>query len=69
MTKFQNPSFSSPANNESYSSNYDRSFGKLCGYRDENGELCCDKLKWYGKSLCYEHLEAIGIVPEKPETD
>lgn len=67
MTKFQNPSFNSPANNKRYSENYDRVFGKSCEYEDEEGR--CPNKKFETRNMCLRHLIETGNEPEKPETD
>jgi len=64
MTKFMNKSFSSPANNNKYRSNYDRVFGKQCEH-DE----ACKRVPPLGRRWCLKHLREAGIEPEKPETD
>ena len=64
MTKFQNPSFNSPANNKNYNENYNRTFGKRCEKED------CDGYALDGTTMCREHLENAGIIEmQNPETD
>ena len=63
MTKFMNPSFSSPANNSNYSDNYERTFGKPCA-KDK-----CKGKAYAGYDLCDKHLKESGVTPENPETD
>ena len=63
MTKFQNPSFNSPANNSKYNDNYEKTFGKPC-----TKEKCSAKA-FNGYQFCDYHLVEAGITPENPETD
>jgi uncharacterized OB-fold protein len=64
VTKFQNPSFNSPANNENYRDNYDRIFGKKARKCKD-----CPKVVWPGREYCVVCLERMGVEVEKPETD
>jgi len=69
MTKFMNPSFSSPANNSNFRDNWDKAFGRICQWVNEDGKKLCENKKASGSSLCYRHLEAEGQLQENPETD
>jgi len=64
MTKFANPTFCSPANNENYDNNYNDTFGTKCN------KMPCLGTPLEGYTMCRRHLEQEGIVePENPETD
>jgi hypothetical protein len=63
MTKFANPTFNSPANNEKYSDNYDAVFGKPC---TKEG---CKSKAYGGYKHCDPHLREAGIEPEPMESD
>ena len=68
MTKFQNPSFNSPANNSNYRDNYDRIFGKRSGKKQCITEGCNNEA-WIAREHCANCLEEMGVEIEKPETD
>jgi len=58
MTKFNQPSFSSPANGKKFRDNFDRAFGRLCEYKGESG--WCNELKFEGHNMCLKHLIELG---------
>lgn len=62
MTKFQDPSFNSPANSNAYRDNFDKVFRRC---KTEG----CEGHQANGSSYCYSCMEKKGLLTEAPETD
>jgi len=62
MTKFEDPSFSSPANSEAYRKNFDKVFSR-CKTKG------CSETRVTGFDICYGCLDEKGLLTDSPETD